>query len=279
MAAPAEPSDATPTVALPAGVSIEIRDQIRVVVIELLGNELKQHIRNYLIAVCRGSAAAEGVPAWDYRSTVKALNTRVQGKDRNGRVGMVGELLTHVLAPLLLPHLSQAAVFFNKEDRSVKKGFDLTFLEEGASRVWYAEVKSGEPSGAETPAAKAATLLKTAAADLIGKLTGNYRDSLWDAAINDAMLTLRDPQVTSAKQLLSKDSTNAADSSTWDKHAILTAGVFSDVAQAKIDVAAIGTSLTLTDKLDAGFHEELWIVIQKSTFDAVVDFVATEAAE
>lgn len=278
MAVPAGPSGATADVALPAGVSVETQNQLRVVVIEQLSDELKTHIRDYLIAVCRGAVAAEGVPSWNYESTIRELNTRVQGKDRNGRVGMVGELLTHVLAPLLLPHLAQAAVFFNKEDRSVKKGFDLTFLEDGTSRVWYAEVKSGEPGASETPAGKAVDLLKTAAADLIGKLTSTDRASIWDSAIYDATATLRDPQIITAKQLLSKDSTSATDSAAWDKHAILTAGVFADIAQAKVNIAAIGASLTLANKLDAGFHEELWIIIQKSTFDAVVNFIAAEAA-
>ncbi|MGO1435847.1 MAG: hypothetical protein ACTHV4_09690 [Canibacter sp.] len=169
-------------------------------------------------------------------------------------------------------------MFFNKEERSLKKGFDLTFLEEGTSRIWYAEVKSGEPSSDETPAAKAADLLNAAARDLIGKLTSSDRASLWDSAIVDATLTLQDPSVTSAKHLLSKDSTDASFSVGWDKRGVLTAGVFSDVMQSKVDVAAIGASLGLTDKLDAGFRQECWIVIQKSTFDAVVEFISSEAA-
>lgn len=119
-------ADATLTpIALLAGVFTETNDQLHVVVIDQLSDELKQHIRDYLIAVCRGAVAAEGVPSWNYDCTVKELNSRVQGKDRNGRVGMVGELLTHMLAPVLVPHLTQAPCSSIKKNAVSRRALTL----------------------------------------------------------------------------------------------------------------------------------------------------------
>lgn len=258
---------------LPTGLARATDGQLIVITIDRLSEELVEHIRGCLVAVCRGPAAADGVPGWDYKSTVRELNTRLRSKSRDIQVGMIGELLTHVLAPLIIPHLSQASVYFNKEERLHKKGFDMTFLEDATSRLWYCEVKSGE-IGTLNVAKKSVQLLKAAANDLIEKLTNTERASLWDAAINDAMLVLHDPTLKKAKQLLSTDSDDAQRGADWERHAILTAGVFD---HARADIQAVRSALGQLTQLNAGFATEVWLVIQKSTYQAVLDLFTTEA--
>lgn len=259
----------------PAGVARLENEHLVVVSIEGLTDELKDCIRASLVGICRGPAAADGVPGWNYESTVRELHTRLKNKSRNIQVGMIGELLTHVLSFAVFPHLSQTSVYFNKEERAHKKGFDLTFMEDTLSQIWYCEVKSGE-LGKLSVADKSAQLLKAAAADLIGKLTITERASLWDTAINDAMLVLRDADLSRVKELLSGDSTAASEGNDWERHAILTAGVF-DTGRATADEirAAIGNLARFDDR----YASEIWLVIQKNTYTAVIEFLEAEATK
>ncbi|MGP5033199.1 hypothetical protein ACTXJG_17520, partial [Glutamicibacter arilaitensis] len=256
------------------GVAHHVDDQLVVVMIDGLSDELCQSIRDHLVSICRGPAAADGVPGWDYKSTVRELHTRLDSKPRNLRVGMIGELLTHLLSPIVVPRLVQASVYFNKEERLHKKGFDLTYLEDDSSCLWYCEVKSGEVLAGTSVATKAVQLLRNASSDLIEKLTTTKRASLWDAAINDAMLVLTNPELGKAKHLLSADSVEAANGANWKRHAILTAGVF-DSGRAGTD--EIRAALAGTQQLNTGFTKEVWLVIQKSTYQAVLDFFSAEA--
>ena len=56
---------------------------------------------------------------------------------------MVGELLFHVLMSIENEYIATSA-FFNLEERSFKKGFDLSFFSVENQELWIAEVKSGE---------------------------------------------------------------------------------------------------------------------------------------
>jgi len=264
---------------LPDGVTLQTHAHCQIVIIENLSAELKEHIREFITAVCHGSAIVETVPLWNYLNTMKELNARLQAKDRNGRVGMIGELLTHIFAPYLLPHLVSSAIYFNKEERNVKKGFDLTFFDEAKGDVWYAEVKSGSPSQGEMATSKAVGLLKKAASDLIEKLTSTDRMSLWNSAIFDASVALKDPALTSVKHILSNHASLAAEGKTWDFHAILTAGVFAHSVDNRISIDSVTKKIDFTSKLEPKFVDEILITIQKSTFEAVVDFIANEAGQ
>lgn len=262
-----------------AGVTAELSEHLQLVIINELSNDLKEHIRKFLVDVCRGPSMASMVPGWDYPGTIKELNKRISKKDRNGRIGMVGELLTHVLAPFLLPDLRQTSVYFNKEDRSVKKGFDLTFYEESRSRIWYAEVKSGEPAETESPIYKASSLLKKASRDLIEMLTAENRRSLWDSAIIDVSLTLGQDHVPKLSEILNDDADETETNSDWDKHVILTANVFSDVQKQAMTTSDISEILDPATQLNDRFREEIWLVFHKSTFEAVIGFIEDEARE
>lgn len=56
---------------------------------------------------------------------------------------MIGELLVHIILELEGKY-STASPFFNMEESSFKKGFDIVLFEEDSKELWITETKSGE---------------------------------------------------------------------------------------------------------------------------------------
>lgn len=100
--------------------------------IEELSDELKQEIRNRLVAVCHGADQAQSsLKIYSYRETVKEFVKRYKtNKDasEDRKKGMIGELLVHIILELEGRFLT-ASPFFNMEERSFKKGYDVALFE------------------------------------------------------------------------------------------------------------------------------------------------------
>ncbi len=56
---------------------------------------------------------------------------------------MLGELLSHVIILKLFPNFEVVSPFFNMEEKSIRKGFDLLLYEASTNNIWITEVKSG----------------------------------------------------------------------------------------------------------------------------------------
>ena len=84
--------------------------------IEELSDELKQEIRNRLVAVCHGADQAQSsLKIYSYRETVKEFVKRYKtNKDasEDRKKGMIGELLVHIILELEGRFLT-ASPFFN----------------------------------------------------------------------------------------------------------------------------------------------------------------------
>ena len=84
-------------------------------------------------------------------------------------MGMVGELLTHLFLANSDRGFTSVNRFFNLEERSIKKGFDLVLRRDRDGELMFVEVKSSA-SGSKFNASKLLSLLKTSDADIGGKL-------------------------------------------------------------------------------------------------------------
>ena len=115
--------------------------------IEALSDELKQEIRNRLVAVCHGADQAQSsLKIYSYKETVKEFVKRYKtNKDasEDRKKGMIGELLVHVVLEIE-GRFTTASPFFNMEERSFKKGYDVALFETATNELWIAEVKSGD---------------------------------------------------------------------------------------------------------------------------------------
>lgn len=246
-----------------------------VVVVTDLTDDLKEYIRNHLSHLCYGGSYIDDSPAYySFSRTVGEFLERFDKKPDTTKVGMIGELLAHLLTPEVYPDLGTVSVFFNKEERSIKKGFDLTFYSDKGAGVWYAEVKSGHVQSG-TPEEKAVELLQTAARDLREKLAAPTRRSLWDAAQIDALLVLG-AESSNVRQLLQQDQQATADGTAWNRLGVLVAAVFHPIQTAMVEHADLLPRLG-TDSFDSSFDGLRLLTIQKSTLDKVVDFLREES--
>lgn len=167
--------------------------------VESLSDELKQEIRSRLSAVCHGvDQAQSAAKIYSYKETAKEFVKRYKS-DKNAsekrKKGMIGELLVHIILEIE-GRFTTASPFFNMEERSFKKGYDVALFEEKTNELWIAEVKSGEIQKNQKDASAAATgLINTAKNDLKVRLN-DYNTSLWLNALNAAKVTMSDSSST-----------------------------------------------------------------------------------
>ncbi|MFA5374278.1 MAG: Hachiman antiphage defense system protein HamA [Dehalococcoidia bacterium] len=208
----------------------------------------------------------------NYQLTIKDFLDRYDKKTTKQKKGIIGELLTHVLVRYYLDNLEPASILFNKEERSMRKGFDLIFLEPEHPKVWYSEVKSGQPAATDTSSSKSLDLLQTARADITDKFT-NAPSSVWLSAVVDSNLTVSENVRPMLQKLLEADAP-AKRPDDFSAAAILVSVVYaSPTDEINYD--------DLSNYFFAAYDEELFsdliiVSIQKETIMKVVNFLRSE---
>ena len=206
--------------------------------VESLSDELKQEIRSRLSAVCHGvDQAQSAAKIYSYKETAKEFVKRYKS-DKNAsekrKKGMIGELLVHIILEIE-GRFTTASPFFNMEERSFKKGYDVALFEEKTNELWIAEVKSGEIQKNQKDASAAATgLINTAKNDLKVRLN-DYNTSLWLNALNAAKVTMSDSnnQKDAVIKLLEKCSDDAVEekNSSNSFNVVLSATLFHPISE------------------------------------------------
>lgn len=153
-------------------------------------DDLKKIMRERLSAICFGMSDAEsGKKLYSYPSTIKEFLSRYDSKPPNIKKGLIGELLTHIIIAELFPEYAVVSPFFNLEERSIKKGFDVVLTSKKDNELWITEVKSGELHKGKTSDETMDDLVSLARNDLMSRLNGENK-SLWLNAIHDAKIAL-----------------------------------------------------------------------------------------
>lgn len=252
--------------------------------VESLSDELKQEIRNRLVAVCHGVDQAQSpLKIYSYKETVKEFVKRYKtNKDasEDRKKGMIGELLVHVVLELEGRFLT-ASPFFNMEERSFKKGYDVALFETATDELWIAEVKSGNIQKGQKNASSAAVgLINTAKNDLKTRLNDS-NTSLWLNALNAAKVSMSDSthQKDAVIKLLGQCADDAVDenNSSDSFNVVLSATLFHPMSE-HMEATKVGKKHTKIVK--EGLFKKVFIMaIQKETFDAVYDFLESEAKD
>ena len=107
-------------------------DNVYICYIEELSDELKEKIIEMLSSIWHGSVDANERPQFNYNTTVKRFLERYQTKTSDTKKGMIGELLSHLLIPLYI-NLSPISIMKNKEENSIRKGFDIVYTDENGT--------------------------------------------------------------------------------------------------------------------------------------------------
>lgn len=241
--------------------------------------ELLKCAKERLVAVCHGAMRAElEGDFYTYKSTIKEFWERLKDKDPNKKMGMVAEFLTHVLILEIFKDFYPASAFFNLEERSVKKGFDLVFKDK--TDVWITEIKSGlKEDNAIKSDDRIKELIAIAKNDIKGKLKEN-RSTLWQNAINHVDISVaRSDEQKAVKAILMQAKATALTGTAQHKNhnVVLVAGLFTNLK----DTVQDSTIKTIAQNIRAEsiFKKEIIFAFQKNTFDIVVNFFESEAKD
>lgn len=255
---------------------IQKNDNVTLCVIEVFSNDLKNLIRENLTSICHGVGKVSRKPElYTYKRTLEEFLNRFESKKYEHRIGMIGELLFHVLVLQLFPNFHSVNPFFNMEERNVKKGFDLVLVDSD-NRIWITEVKSGQLGRVETSSKKNHSLLGTAKRDLIKRL--NLSDEqIWHNAINGAMVAIKNGNI--KNQIIdiletSLDEAFNTSSKSDNKNVILTSVLFEKINN-PIEFNRLDYFYEKNTN-ETDFHNVLVVLIQKSTIDKVVEFLKIE---
>jgi hypothetical protein len=249
-------------------------------IIKTFSNDLKTLLRQNLSTICHGISKVENDrrSIYGYKTTITEFLKRYDTKAYETQIGMIGELLSHVLLIHLKVNLTSASPFFNLEENSIKKGFDIVLIEKGNTTYWIAEVKSGELHGTTHPE-KIRALIDAAKRDLKGRFASK-ETHLWHNAINGAKISLEN-RVDEKRQLvdyleeflqISQDGTLPMPNT---PNAILVPVLFENTTIEIAHADIVSKHLKISRKSD--FPQCCIFAIQKGTISAVVDFLRLEA--
>lgn len=263
---------------MPAISGIQLREQNNCYyfIIDNFSDEFKALIRKQLSSVWYGFADVEELPEiHSYKRTLSSFLDRYKDKSEDTKKGMIGELLAHILIGEYLNHMTSLSVLKNKEDRSIKKGFDIIYQDNSTAFLWYSEVKSGHRGVANESSTEYNTILLDRSYDGITDMFASKRDSLWESALIDVKLTIADTKkkINIAK-LLDSDSPIHGDDS---KKNIVLISVLYHCPTEPVEFDSIEAFLKKVIA-EQKYENAIAISIQKKLFDKVAEFLTGEAA-
>jgi len=257
------------------GITIKKEDGYVVCYIENFSDELKDLIRKDLKVICRGKILTdEDNIFYSYENTLNVFLDRYNDKEEIKRKGMLGEFIAHLIIDKFIDHLQKISIFFNKEERSFKKGFDLTYIDIEKKDIWYGEIKSGEINQSPSPEDKNEALLQNAKNDLKSKLS-KKRLTLWDSVMIDAGLSFASEEALKIKKLLREDVQELEKDPLIKKNAILISVLFHNTNQ-KINPDSVKEYLEKINN-ELIFSDIIIFSIQKSTYKKIEEFLNKEA--
>ncbi len=259
------------------GVSVEkdTKNGVYICYIENFSDDLKQKIREMLSSIWHGAVDAEERLQFNYKQTLKRFLERYDSKTPDTKKGMIGELLTHLLIPQHI-ELEAISIMKNKEENSIRKGFDIVYCNQENS-VWYCEVKSGgDTNDTEDIDSKNKDLLNEAKYDIQGHALGN-RATLWDSVLIDVNSTIFNNQKRiDIKKLLDEHHPDAEDR-IMDRNVILGSVLYKKLSP-KISSDELRKYKLKIDS-DGIFVGLIVFSIQKPTYTKIEEFLAEESNE
>ena len=156
-------------------------------ILEIICNDeeetIKQKLKQLLVTICYGKEQEE-LEIISFDETIEELNKRIERKTDEQKAGMIGELLFHLKSFEKLKNYSHISIYLNREERSVKKGFDVLLFD--GKKVWYTEVKSRENAQNDNITDSHVSKIQEAITDVKGKFSSNNKNYWLTAKINIA---------------------------------------------------------------------------------------------
>lgn len=241
--------------------------------VEDFNDDIKEKIREMLSSIWHGSVDAEERPQFTYKNTVKRFLERYTPKTPDTKKGMIGELLTHLLIPQYID-LNAISIMKNKEENSIRKGFDIVYSDD-ANSVWYCEVKSGgDTNTTEDIDNKNKELLNKAKDDIQSHSMGD-RATLWDSVLIDVNSTVfSSERQINIKKLLDEQHPDTEDRN-LDRNVVLSSVLYKNLSK-KICPSKVNTYKSDLDEENI-FIGLIVFSIQKETYTKIEDFLIDES--
>ncbi len=262
------------------GIDLQRCDDYAICHITDLSDDLKDLIRKHLSTICYGSHVSDYMndPLYNYRSTIKSFIERYEKKDNKTQKGMIGEFLSHIIITSLFNEYVITSAFFNLEEKSIKKGFDLLLFNTADSTVWITEVKSGNLRTNKTHDQTTAALLSKAKNDLIKRLN-EQETQYWHNAIHHVRTAVQDGadyRSILLSILRENHGNDAADgkAKSQDKNVVLISNLFAALST-KISDGPVKTVANDCSEKKV-FANTVVFSIQKSTYQNVATFFQSE---
>lgn len=256
-------------------------DKYAVFIINDLSDDIKESIREHLSLICHGSDYANsGRKMYGYRNTVREFIKRYETKSRDIQLGMIGELLVHFLIQNYFNEYKSVTPYFNMEERSIKKGYDVVLTEVDSPVLWITEVKSGELHKNKNSNQTMNDLVGTAKADLNQRFN-EENTSLWMEAINGANISFDNNN--DMKQAVMEilfgwgDEAVGGTYTSSDKNVILTGVLFADTTDSVTEENIKKKHERIEN--GKGFNKVYVLAVQKETYTAVYNFLKDEASD
>jgi hypothetical protein len=263
------------------GVSVSRNGDYAICHIDNISDQLKDLIRAKLTSICHGSFVSDykNVPLISYKATLKSFLERYKNKADTTKIGMIGELLSHTLIPEYFEEFEVVSAFFNMEEKSIRKGFDLILYRSTDPSVWITEVKSGNLHKDKDHDETVWDLLDTAKADLNTRLNAQEM-TFWLNALYSVRKSIGDTadyKGTLESILLGygEKATNETASSD-DKFVVLVSSLFEPL-KTKIRVKT-AASFHKKVSMTKTFSKVVVFCMQKTTYSKVAEFLENEAA-
>jgi len=246
--------------------------------IEYFSDELKDIIRGRLACICYGSAkSSTGRIKYSYKATIKEFLNRYEKKTLKIKKGLIGELFTHIIISEMFSEYNIISPYFNLEERSIKKGFDVVLTSKKDHGLFITEVKSGEKHKGKTSDETMNDLIGLAKNDLISRLN-DENISLWHNAINGAQSVLdrnddyKEAIIDVLEDIGDKFAIGLTDSK--DINVFLTGVLFSDFSDC-ISESNTKSKIDTIDK-EGKFKSVFGLSMQKETYTKVYEFLKNE---
>lgn len=241
-------------------------------------DELKRCISKHLRNICHGkSLASQNLSLHNYKNTLNQFRNRYLNKTSQQKKGIMGELLSHVLIHEFLTSYDVISPFFNMEEKSQRKGFDLILTSKSDHEVWITEVKSGELGQKPTPNHAIKSFLSIGKSDLNLRLN-QEEETFWQNAINSAFLAISDctDYKDAVVEILSSEGVAAMSGTavSTDNNVILISVLFHETNN--LFDAGIGNEVALNIKGENLFKNIITFSVQQDTYQQIETFLFEE---
>lgn len=249
---------------------------VKLLIVDEISEDIQQEIKDRLVDFCWGAAEARSAPDMlSVKNTLASFFERYDAKSEETQLGIAGELVVHITLPYLIPDLDVVSVLFNKEERSIKKGFDLVFFDDHTRRIWYGEVKTGKLSKSFTDSnAKARDLMHTSIRGL-NTMLSEPQISRWQAARIDVSLVIEgSTKGNTVRDLLSDDwgGVSSQGPNKKKQNGVFAAVVINPRSHSEIDAKTVNDIADSSNSLST-FDRYHAIIVQQDELETVVRYL------